>query len=332
MVYLWVDGADPKWLARKNAALASAGRSISKFAAGDNRYADHDELKYSLRSAQKFAPWINHIYIVTDGQTPKWLKKNPRITIVDHKDIIPAQYLPVFNSTAIECFLDRIPGLSEYFLFANDDMMFNADIAPDFFFDANGNPIVIVQEKWWPRSIFSAAKYNVGGRDTMFNNMFVNGLRLAYRKTGRRYGVFITHAIEPMRKSYLAQNLRDNWDEFAGTSITPFREKTNIQRIAYPLLDNAHGRNTLTLKRRPFGIRVNYHGRFPIFWHIIMLAGEIFGFAKTDIVDSPRNVIAKIRRRHPPLICIRDSDNVREMKAAQEYFDEVLPDKAPWEK
>ena len=58
----------------------------------DTRVTDHNELRYSLRSVEKFAPWIRHIYIVTSKQTPEWLNLNhPKIIIVDHSEIIPKE-------------------------------------------------------------------------------------------------------------------------------------------------------------------------------------------------------------------------------------------------
>ena len=41
--------------------------------ASASRYRDNNELRYSLRSLAKFAPWIRHVYIVTNGQIPYWL-------------------------------------------------------------------------------------------------------------------------------------------------------------------------------------------------------------------------------------------------------------------
>ena len=51
-----------------------------------NRYNDWGTLKYSLRSVDKFAPWIRTIHLVTDGQIPYWLDlNNRRINIIAHK-------------------------------------------------------------------------------------------------------------------------------------------------------------------------------------------------------------------------------------------------------
>uniref|UniRef100_A0A8C5PZA2 N-acetylglucosamine-1-phosphotransferase subunits alpha/beta n=1 Tax=Leptobrachium leishanense TaxID=445787 RepID=A0A8C5PZA2_9ANUR len=50
-----------------------------------SRFEDNEELRYSLRSIEKYAPWVRHVFIVTNGQIPSWLNlDNPRVTIVTH--------------------------------------------------------------------------------------------------------------------------------------------------------------------------------------------------------------------------------------------------------
>ena len=77
-----------------------------------NRFSDREELRYSLRSVEKYAPWVRHIYLVTNGQIPHWLNlDHPRLTVVTHEDIFENQSnLPTFSSPAIESQLFRIPG------------------------------------------------------------------------------------------------------------------------------------------------------------------------------------------------------------------------------
>ena len=108
-----------------------------------SQYRDNDELKYSLRSVEMYADWVNHIYIVIkDGQFIPWLDTNhPRITVVYHSEIIPLQYLPTFNSIVIESFLHRIPGLSENYLYINDDILFWNQTVPTDFFTTVGQSI-----------------------------------------------------------------------------------------------------------------------------------------------------------------------------------------------
>ena len=70
LVYLWVNGNDPKWQAKRDACI---GRPTERQENCKGRYADSGELKYSLRSIEKYAPWVRKIFIVTDDQTPEWL-------------------------------------------------------------------------------------------------------------------------------------------------------------------------------------------------------------------------------------------------------------------
>ncbi len=115
LVYLWCDGSDPKWLKKKEYWQQKYGL-VNAEAAYSCRFIQHDELKFSLRSVEMYMPWINHIFIVSDEQVPEWLDTdNPKISIVDHRDIIPEDALPTFNSNAIEACLCNIPGLSEHF-------------------------------------------------------------------------------------------------------------------------------------------------------------------------------------------------------------------------
>ena len=141
VVYTWVDGTDPQWIARKRAAAEqNTGERMSEAAAADLRFVAHDELRHSLRSLEQYAPWVRHIYLVTDRQRPEWLREDhPRITVVDHTEIAPeGSLLPSFNSQAIEANLHRIEGLSEHFIYFNDDVFLSSPIAPDLFFHPNG--------------------------------------------------------------------------------------------------------------------------------------------------------------------------------------------------
>lgn len=149
LVYMWVDGSDPKWRERRNLHLGVAADSTPVEA----RWIDNEELRYSLRSVESYAPWINHIYIVTDGQCPSWLNtSHPKISVVDHRDILPHDALPVFNSHAIESCIYRIPNLSEHFILGNDDTLFNAPVTPETFFRADGLPIIRLSGQHFNRS------------------------------------------------------------------------------------------------------------------------------------------------------------------------------------
>eukprot|EP00047_Mylnosiga_fluctuans_P003985 m.232102 g.232102 ORF g.232102 m.232102 type:complete len:1323 (+) comp12300_c0_seq1:20-3988(+) len=114
-----------------------------------SRFQDNSELQYSLRSLEKHAPWVRHIYIVTNGQIPAWLNlDHPRISVVPHDDIfLNKSHLPTFSSPSIETHLHRIPGLSKKFLYLNDDVLFGTEVWPDdFYTHAKGQKIFLA----WP--------------------------------------------------------------------------------------------------------------------------------------------------------------------------------------
>uniref|UniRef100_UPI00398F3933 N-acetylglucosamine-1-phosphotransferase subunits alpha/beta n=1 Tax=Pristiophorus japonicus TaxID=55135 RepID=UPI00398F3933 len=114
-----------------------------------SRFEDNEELRYSLRSVERYAPWIRHVFIVTNGQIPSWLNlDNPRVTIVTHQEIFQnVSHLPTFSSPAIETHLHRIPGLSQKFIYLNDDVMFGEEVWPDDFYShSNGQKVYLT----WP--------------------------------------------------------------------------------------------------------------------------------------------------------------------------------------
>ncbi|KAF1433613.1 N-acetylglucosamine-1-phosphotransferase subunits alpha/beta, partial [Spheniscus demersus] len=116
--------------------LSSVSQSKQDEDISASRFEDNEELRYSLRSIERHAPWVRHIFIVTNGQIPSWLNlDNPRITIVTHQEIFQnVSHLPTFSSPAIESHIHRISGLSQKFIYLNDDVMFGKDVWPDDFY------------------------------------------------------------------------------------------------------------------------------------------------------------------------------------------------------
>jgi hypothetical protein len=138
-VYTWVDGDDPAMAAKRRAHQALADHGIAPRETGASRYTSHDELRYALRSLEMYAGFVRHVYLVTDSQVPAWLDPLAEgLTVVDHRDILPADALPVFNSHAIESRLHHIPGLSERYLYFNDDVFINRPVRAEHFFHGNG--------------------------------------------------------------------------------------------------------------------------------------------------------------------------------------------------
>ncbi|XP_014112377.1 PREDICTED: N-acetylglucosamine-1-phosphotransferase subunits alpha/beta isoform X4 [Pseudopodoces humilis] len=129
--------------------LSSVSQSKQDEDVSASRFEDNEELRYSLRSIERHAPWVRHIFIVTNGQIPSWLNlDNPRITIVTHQEIFQnVSHLPTFSSPAIESHIHRINGLSQKFIYLNDDVMFGKDVWPDDFYShSKGQKVYLT----WP--------------------------------------------------------------------------------------------------------------------------------------------------------------------------------------
>ncbi|KAM9582192.1 N-acetylglucosamine-1-phosphotransferase subunits alpha/beta isoform 1-T1 [Guaruba guarouba] len=129
--------------------LSSVSQSKQDEDVSASRFEDNEELRYSLRSIERHAPWVRRIFIVTNGQIPSWLNlDNPRITIVTHQEIFQnVSHLPTFSSPAIESHIHRISGLSQKFIYLNDDVMFGKDVWPDDFYShSKGQKVYLT----WP--------------------------------------------------------------------------------------------------------------------------------------------------------------------------------------
>lgn len=127
----WVNGNDPNWLAEFN-RYAPSDKTLD---ARNIRYRDYDLLRYWFRGVEKFAPWVRRVHFITCGQKPDWLNLGaPKLQWVRHSDYIPAEYLPVFSANPIEDFMHRIEGLSEHFVYFNDDFFLTAPVKRGYFF------------------------------------------------------------------------------------------------------------------------------------------------------------------------------------------------------
>jgi len=141
LVYTWVDGSDEEWLKIRR-RYQPTQKNIPEDSLLDCRWRDFDELRLSVESALRFAPWLRTIFILSDFQRPHWFDEaNPgKVKFIDHPDLFQEleEHLPTFNSHALEVHLHRIPGLAEHFIYANDDTFFGQDVYPLDFFTADG--------------------------------------------------------------------------------------------------------------------------------------------------------------------------------------------------
>ncbi|MFT4011862.1 MAG: Stealth CR1 domain-containing protein [Paracoccus sp. (in: a-proteobacteria)] len=143
-VIAWVDGTDPAHAAKRALFAQDASASYAE-AVENTRFVESGEIYFCIASILKYAPFIQNIWLITDRQTPRLLGnfildglcEPGRIRVVDHQEIFSGyeDLLPTFNSRSIEAILWRIPGLSERFIYFNDDMMLLAALEESDFFD-----------------------------------------------------------------------------------------------------------------------------------------------------------------------------------------------------
>ena len=133
-VVTWLDPNDPEWKKQYEYYKDAKGDK------GKGRFREMYIFQYWFRAVEKYAPWVNKVYLITNGKFPDWINKNnPKLVLVKHEDYIPKEYLPTFNSCTIELHMHRIKGLSEHFVYFNDDMILNCPVSPDYYFK-NGLP------------------------------------------------------------------------------------------------------------------------------------------------------------------------------------------------
>ena len=306
LVYLWVDGGDPEWRKRRN--LYSQDSCRDEGMDSEARYADNGELRYSLRSADLYAPWIRKIFIVTDNQVPEWLDvAHPKIKIVDHKEILPADALPTFNSTVIEHALFRIPGLSEHFLYANDDMFFNKAVEKSDFFAKDGMPIIRMTRrpfrKLWYWYLKNIKKYTLNN----YNRTIHNSSLLVEKEYGRYIGHKTHHNIDAYLKSDYEETYKKFKESIYPTLYHHIRNDNDIQRNIYSYVPIMEKRGHLKFVTQKTSFRCH--------------------------IEHP-HYIEDLKKSNPMLFCINDSQYANEAshKLVADFLKERFPEKSQFEK
>ncbi|MFA7615943.1 MAG: stealth family protein [Weeksellaceae bacterium] len=323
-VITWVDGNDPKW---KN--------EFVHYKEDDNqsthhaRFRDWDNLQYWFRGVERFAPWVDKIHLVTFGHLPVWLNTNhPKLNIVKHEDFIPKEYLPTFNSHTIELNFHRINGLSEEFVYFNDDVFLLNPIEKDFFFH-NGLPcdmplletttgwnfniilfraLGIINQKFILRKTVSKApikwfhpKY---GKNAVKNFLYF----VANRNTFP--GFFHFHLALPIKKS----TLEIVWNHFPEVMNESCEKKF---RNYYTV--------NLSLQRYWELASNNFHPVDKRKW------GRVFEL----VWMNPEDAAAFIKNSESPMVCINDHSNMKDFEGAKKIvnaaFKSTLPEKSSFE-
>jgi hypothetical protein len=308
LVYLWVDGSDPEWIAKRNAFIGNMEEVSELNCKG--RYADNDELKYSLRSMEKYAPWIRKIFIVTNNQTPNWLDiANPKVKIIDHKDILPQESLPCFNPRVVEYCIYKIPDLSEHFIYANDDMLINRTASPNTFFASDGLPVIRLNRRPFRKWSLLFKEKVLKKSLSNHNQAIRNAAELVEKKYGVYYNGKPHHNIDAYLKSdwqrMIEQTFKDEFAAVMGNNL--MRGSTDIERVIYAYIALTEKRGHLHYSSRKVAFHVRIHSK---------------------------NHYEKFEKYNPIMYCMNDSQYAKDSDRAKatEFLSERFPEKSQFEK
>ena len=323
-VILWVDGNDTEWQKKRGGFRAEKDADLSA-----KRYRDWDNLKYWFRGVSKFTPWVRRIHFVSDGQLPGWLNvSDGRINTVNHSDFIPKEYLPVFNSNAIEIGIHNIPGLSDKFVLFNDDFFIIKEISPEYFF-INGMPVDMAGLTASSERITQTGKiwcnnYNVLNRYFNKNKVIASNLGAwldpFYGKTFLRTVVNITRkefdviVIPHLSTPYLKSDFEKVWrvipKELSQTQSSRFRSDGDLSHFLFRFWRLCEGK---FVPKRPKG-----------------------RYFSAENMESIKRIENAITTRRYPEICINDcwdGEGFEEAKKrVADAFETILPEKCEFEK
>lgn len=324
-VITWVDMEDPKWKAEFS--KYSGKKDNEKNGVSEARFRDYGFLKYWFRGVEKFAPWVRKIHFVTSGQKPEWLdENNPKINLVNHKDYIPAEFLPTYNSVVIERYLHKIPDLAEHFVYFNDDFYIINNISTERFFK-NGVPcdIAVFQynpswSQWYKRiknnlkiinRHFDKKEVMARDHDKWFHKSY--GSRARWNYLLKPYGKFITLRTPHNAQPYLKSTFEEVWavaeKELTETSANRFRTVTDYTPELFRTWQICKG------NFEPY----NTYSDTKMF----------------PLMIKPKQAIKAIYNQSYTLICLNDNVHIRNyeqvMGNIKNAFESILPEKSSFE-
>ena len=324
-VITWVDGGDKAWREEKAKYNPSAGTD------DEVRYRDWDLLKFWFRGVEKFAPWVRKIHFVTWGHLPSWLNTdNPKLHIVKHEDYIPKQYLPTFNCNVLENCLHRIEGLSERFVYFNDDVFVINNTKPtDFFMDGKpcdmlayqpvvANPQNPVMSHLYLNNSLVLSKYfdkreNVKKYPGNYFKLGYPPLYFIYNVLEMAFplytGFYTVHGPSSFCKSTFEEIWNNEQELLEKMSYNRFRSKDDITQYLFrewqKLSNNFYAKNM--------------HKDFKYF----------------NVTGNDEKLIQSITKQKKKIICINDGPLMKEFddvkQTLQSAFMQILPEESSFE-
>lgn len=233
----YVDGSDPVWRDQYR-------RTFGSNRMDDSRFRSFDTLRYALRSVSQNMPFVDRVVLIvsTESQVPEWVNRET-VRIVLHDEFMPKEHIPTFSSSAIESDMWRIDGLSERFLYSNDDLFTMEPMTEDDFFDGN-----------LPRLKFGASD------NTTHRNIYRRSCRNGMDMVADALGVERTDPNILLKPQHCTKGIITNHMKEVGRlcadqieqTITPMRHQTNVTGFIY------HYYAMYTGQYAPFGASLRF--------------------------------------------------------------------------
>jgi hypothetical protein len=304
IVYTWVNSSDPLWQVQR-AYYVKQEKGISKDANLSYRFRSRDELKYSLRSIEKYAPFVRKIYIVTNGQKPSWIKTHPKIEFVSHSQIFRhPNHLPTFNSMAIESCLHRIPGLSEYFIYFNDDVFLGRPSTFTSFFTEDGKIRLFLTDRVISKK--DPGKNAIGYKISIWNTN-----NLLSRKFSKQKRYHVGHTPDAERKSLILEIEKLFPKVFASVEGHKFRGLHD-----YALTNGLIPYTACYLKKG------------------VISKASFEKFVLDGDLEHDQRAMARLEKSPPLFFCIEDcqpAENPMIDALLNQTLENCFPNPAPWE-
>lgn len=245
-VISWVDGYAPAYQQKLKSFCAKMGID-QNMAVEPTRIHQVNEIHYCLHALRRFAPWIRTIYIVTNQQVPPTvtaLQGTPfgnKIKIIDQNDLLLESGInsPVFNSLSIEWLIWRIKGLSDHFLYLNDDFFIIRPVTPHDFFRSNR---MVLRGEWkvqteqkWSYKIKQRMLALIGQSES---NLKSNPHRAWQEKSAQLAGwkkrfYLLPHAPFPLIKPTFDALIEQEPQMFKHNILFPFRHPDQVSCIPF---------------------------------------------------------------------------------------------------
>ena len=306
VVILWVDPSDKHWQEQREFYWRSV-KIDCPYSNDVCRFADCQELLFCLRSLYYNASWLRNIYLVTDDHLPSWLDlSHPKIHHIRHRDIIDKNNYPSFNSCAIEMHLNRIPNLSNPFLYLNDDCFITRRTTKRHFFNNRNQAFYFSHRlmtnktgKKWTNSF----NYTITVNENCLNRMF--GTRLRQRPDHQGYLIY--HEAY----DYLAKNAPRYLEETRGLRFRSDASSGKLQVNAYLLA-------AIGLELGLYQLRLNASQTY---YNMHELRARIkFDAEIKELVTNP-----------PMLLCLNNGATIDDKRLVEGIMRSFFPDPAPWE-